>query len=646
MSRAPLANVTPKTPFKPSAGAHNEFLRVAKLYGQGMMSGDALPLERETSTQTLVKNMTGGPLPQFAVVAIGAPVFIDPDSSDYKNRHCDEGDTPTATSTIAILTGALLDEKIGPATIIGRTPVQVNIVNTSHRYANPTTSTTELTSSNSGVARILSTESEFADTGTQWAVVQLLGGINDGPGHLVVTSTTSVGGRIPARVKIEDDYSHTTWPDGEQIWTWNLAGANLVAGQVYPFTKFTAAQYLGLRQAPVFVCCDADDLCCAMPHPVCMTFASESAELDGVTVESSLFEVGFTFEAFGRQYNWQITCTGGVYSVTQTNSACSIGVPCVSVYGAATSVELPPILEIDFGGGLTTSIVYGGYQFAPTSWWGIIDIPCNTSTLVVLFNGCNVYLQCTGPDQMGSGIVDFPGHGLTAGGVTSTDPLIASFGPIHFASYEKCACIGDVVSATITGPWTILDGVPTAGYSCPELAIDSIVVTCVDDVYEATIEGHVEGGDDDGDTFTATIAMGECAGSSGTTGCVSIDCDPGIIPNSIVLTFARTSGAGGTGDGQETSLNFLSGNGSSSNHLASGVLDGHKFFIVVECEHFDAAWQIDILVDADDDGVFELTFSGTISNTSGTIWTILITGIDLGEGRVYQVGGSYDTEDC
>jgi hypothetical protein len=125
--------------------------------------------------------------------------------------------------------------------------VKVNVTDTTHRYADCTTSLTKLTSATTGPARILWTENAFAVGDNQWAVAELLG---------VSASTGGVG--TPQR----DDYSSspgagtninsTTFATVRSLTTTDGAGtyvamsnlqayANIAAGTVYALGRFQSA---------------------------------------------------------------------------------------------------------------------------------------------------------------------------------------------------------------------------------------------------------------------------------------------------------------------------------------------------------------------------------------------------------------------
>jgi hypothetical protein len=120
----------------------------------------------------MLKNNTGAPLASsFSVVAVGNAVITRTDGqAAFERDHIFEGNTPTTTATVAIVQEPLSADAIGRGVIAGVTVAKLNVVDAAHTHAGPTTSTTELTTSTSGLARILWKE---AGTGTRWGKVLL-----------------------------------------------------------------------------------------------------------------------------------------------------------------------------------------------------------------------------------------------------------------------------------------------------------------------------------------------------------------------------------------------------------------------------------------------------------------------------------------
>ncbi len=440
-------------------------------------------------------------------------------------------------------------------------------------------------------------------------------------GHLVVTSSTTLEGRYPARKKIETGFDHSEWPDGDSMWTWNLSSSvPLVVGQIYPYTRMNTDKFAGLRQAAVYTCCDdVDPDCCEMPSPVCMTFASDSDELDGLEVDSNLFSQYLEFTAFGRQYRWAITCSGETYSVTQSNLSCTVSLPCLSFWGATTSVEVPRVWTFHWSGNgydQTEDIVYGnradiGY---PDLWISALGLDCTGAvgrSAVAFFGGCAPSISAAywaqGPcswtfDQQGP-------WDTFAGTPTSVDPPLITITGFQWVPGDQF-CAGSLcilpTTLTISAPWIVIDGVPTSEYQCPDLTIDSIVVDCTDDVFTATITGHVSGGPDDGDTFTATIAQGNCGGDS-SGGCANIDCDPGTAPRVIEGSFVPQSMSCASVD---TTLFVQSEGHGQVFYIANGYLPGMggtpvaSFLMSLGCS--SGVWEVDIFIGGN-------TFSGTVN---------------------------------
>lgn len=129
-----------------------------------------------TPVEIWIKNTTVSNVDAFSILAVtGTLNTFAADPNGFKLADIFTGATPAAsTPTIAIVQDGIPGGAIGRAIAIGRTACRVNITDTAHRYAVPSTSVGRLESATSGPVRILASENNFA-VGEQWAVVLLLG---------------------------------------------------------------------------------------------------------------------------------------------------------------------------------------------------------------------------------------------------------------------------------------------------------------------------------------------------------------------------------------------------------------------------------------------------------------------------------------
>jgi hypothetical protein len=123
----------------------------------------------ENSITVKLRNMTGVNQPQFAVLGIGAPLLLPKNSFEpFAERRAYEGNSPVALGSFAITQdpiGMIAPAASGsgspvgaiaPAVALGVTPCYLDVVDESHEYAGPTTSTTMLrTQCDVGPAKIL-----------------------------------------------------------------------------------------------------------------------------------------------------------------------------------------------------------------------------------------------------------------------------------------------------------------------------------------------------------------------------------------------------------------------------------------------------------------------------------------------------------
>ena len=121
----------------------------------------------------LVKNNSGGNLGRYSVLGISGVAFSATDDG-FKQRVVFTGVTPATNShegKFAILAAPIDNGDIGPAVVDGSTICQVNVTDTSHKYAEVASGdSAKLASAEEGSAQILWAES---GTGTKWVIVRL-----------------------------------------------------------------------------------------------------------------------------------------------------------------------------------------------------------------------------------------------------------------------------------------------------------------------------------------------------------------------------------------------------------------------------------------------------------------------------------------
>jgi hypothetical protein len=135
---------------------------------------------QNNSTIVKVKNVTGDGLSQFSVLSLSGPVFDADDNLDeFKQNAVAEANAPSvvaAKEVVAVLAEALPEDGIGRATILGLTPVkiQVGALETGWKWADVESGNTTrmVMKEDCGVARVIWKQS---GTGEKWAYVCLLG---------------------------------------------------------------------------------------------------------------------------------------------------------------------------------------------------------------------------------------------------------------------------------------------------------------------------------------------------------------------------------------------------------------------------------------------------------------------------------------
>ena len=158
------------------AQAYNAFIDAATDFRNRTASTGrhATPSTRQADI-VLVRNDSGAPQDQFAVLGIDTPV-IDPadNESEFTSRvvlSCVTPAVDTHEGRFVILAEPLAGGMMGRAYIAGVCPVQVNVSDEAHTFATIIDAdATQLASATSGSAQILWKES---GTGTKWAIVRI-----------------------------------------------------------------------------------------------------------------------------------------------------------------------------------------------------------------------------------------------------------------------------------------------------------------------------------------------------------------------------------------------------------------------------------------------------------------------------------------
>ena len=189
-----------------------------------------------------VKNTTGAALGRFAILGIATPTITKAnDANQFYVRDLMDGIAPTATSTIVITQTTLGANEIGRARVLGLARVQVDITDETHTHAVPTTSTSQLTSSASGPAKILHKAS--AGTGVKWCVV-LLGGQGDS------TLAAFIRFALPSALATTDASKAACTVD--DFWGGTTPGATVTVYNLPASTDYMFSSFLGAKGVAVY----------------------------------------------------------------------------------------------------------------------------------------------------------------------------------------------------------------------------------------------------------------------------------------------------------------------------------------------------------------------------------------------------------
>lgn len=199
----PFRRVRPGGPIRIPAAAQNVWNDMAKAALLHRHDVRALPGGAVFPYDTLVRNDTGGDLPRFSIVALGAPITKPVDRIEgFTNRQAVIGTTPVAASRgrFAILQEPIREDAVGLALAVGMSIARVELPspnNVDADWADVKPAATDvLLASGAGAARILWVE-PFADReagfeSLPWCIVRL--GAGGDPGMQFAVKVTEDGG--------------------------------------------------------------------------------------------------------------------------------------------------------------------------------------------------------------------------------------------------------------------------------------------------------------------------------------------------------------------------------------------------------------------------------------------------------------------
>lgn len=169
------------TPVRPNqrlhiqADAYNAMLEAAKAHEQSKFNQhhDTTREDRQADIVRIL-NESGEDLDRFAILELTAPLISPADNLDeFQRRPAFRGGIPTADTggRFAILMDAIPTGRIGRAWVSGACPVQIDVTDADHRYAEPASGQSDhLVSAETGPAEILWAA---PGTGEKWALVRL-----------------------------------------------------------------------------------------------------------------------------------------------------------------------------------------------------------------------------------------------------------------------------------------------------------------------------------------------------------------------------------------------------------------------------------------------------------------------------------------
>jgi hypothetical protein len=171
-----LDKVSSGQPLTIPAAVWNNVLDMVQDYRNSRMNGGAGAMRpgRPGGNIILVRNDSGAARARFDVLGISAPVYTPTQNlSTFQNQIAAVGVTPVAghAGKFVIMLEPLAAGSIGQALVVGVCPVQVNVTDANHGFADVAASQCGyLASGSTGAAAILWKES---GTGVKWAIVKL-----------------------------------------------------------------------------------------------------------------------------------------------------------------------------------------------------------------------------------------------------------------------------------------------------------------------------------------------------------------------------------------------------------------------------------------------------------------------------------------
>lgn len=195
-----MEKVKPGQSFEVKAATWNAFIDAAEYTKNQSNSGNIGVKSGLASGIVLVRNEENTNFPQFGAIAL-IDMQIKPSTIEnileFKSRPPlftgRRVTTAYESYPYAITLEPIPYLSIGRALVLGVTPAQIRIVDSSHTFATPDTgSIGGLVSTASGVARILW---KYSTSGTQWAMLQL-GGAGSGGGNADVVLCQVTGGTV------------------------------------------------------------------------------------------------------------------------------------------------------------------------------------------------------------------------------------------------------------------------------------------------------------------------------------------------------------------------------------------------------------------------------------------------------------------
>lgn len=187
-----LRPVSPGQPLEISAGDYNAMLDTARAFKRRTLNQQTeigLPL---AAGVVMVKNSSGGNRDVLEILAINAPLILPTDSLDrWRSAVTFDGVAPGATHSgrYVVLQEPIAAGAVGRAMVIGVTPVILNVIADSDRFAEVDSGTyATLKTGTTGSARILWKES---GTGTKRGVVMLTGETPAVPPKLAAADPTA-----------------------------------------------------------------------------------------------------------------------------------------------------------------------------------------------------------------------------------------------------------------------------------------------------------------------------------------------------------------------------------------------------------------------------------------------------------------------